>query len=317
MSAPVGSLDQENVQFDANYYASQLGSFAKQVLIDAIPGTLLLRACGAAFSELFPSLCYSIDELADPEGTDYIVTPDNKEILAKKILEKRVSFDPSISESTRSSQISSLYDVFVQALSYRLSQVASLGERMGMMRPIHYSISLDATLHNSYAAVGDRFSLQDPVINAFIPEIRMMNAEATIAPPTPGSVGENMRAFALAHEISHIAHGDFLVRVTALAAMGFVNTLLWVHGLGLAAPLLTRLITTGVTSILTHTVTRLFYIALTRYQEWRADLTAMNTLGSSEGAQTFFSSLQNVPSDLEHPAATDRLAFAKSWSAGQ
>lgn len=317
MSEFIGNLDQDNIKSQVYYYVSQFETFAKEVLIDALPGTLLLKTCTTAFLELFPSLYYNIDDLDDPEGVDYIVTPENKGILAKKILEQRVSFDPSIPESTRSSQMSSLYNLFLQGLSNRLSQVASLGQRMGIMRPIHYSISLGETFHSSYCAVGDRFSVQDPVINAAIPAIRIANSEITIASPTDTSTVETIRAFVIMHELAHIARGDYLVRLVTLAAMSVVNTLLWVHGLGLAAPLATRLITTGVTSILTHTVARLFYFALARHQEWAADRLAMNTLGSSEGAQILFSSLQNNPSDLGHPTVTDRLAFARTWSAGQ
>lgn len=298
------------------YYMKQFGTFTKDVIVDVIPCVLAIKALAGMIYHINPSFCFR-DDLADPKGENFIVTHDNKKEIARKFVEKRVSFAPGISNEDQVDCKKDLIHQFTDMFGDRLNKINSLAQQMGVQKPVLYAVSMPKTpVTHPFRAIGDQFSLYDPVIQSVLPAIHVTSVE-DIQPPLDPVIQKSRQDFILAHEMAHIKKGDYLVRLIGTIALAALNIGLWVNGLSGVAPLATKITETLVTGLVIHAIARLFYIAWTRHQENRADRMAMDTLHSSEGAKQFFGTYPNSPYDLEHPAATTRLGHAYNWHAAR
>jgi len=151
------------------------------------------------------------------------------------------------------------------------------------------------------------------LVNAVVPPIFIGTPENSSLTLSSEAI-KARQSFVIAHEIAHIAKNDHLTRLALLTGMALLNISLWVSGLGIAASLSTRIISTALAAGLSHGSARLFYTLVVRHQERKADLLAIQTLNSAEGAKTFFSAIPDNPRDLEHPSNSERLATALRWT---
>lgn len=310
MSSQIDANSSNTSDSTINYYMNQISPVIKDVMQDVLMGKLFFSTLRAVWEQISPSAWYN-DELDDVEGQDFTVTSDHTKNVIKKFIDNCVTFAEDVPQETKDALSTHLE----AALIKRKETISEIAKKMGITRHVEYAISTGSSL-GSYASAGDRFSLHDPLIISYSQKLHITN-EAGVEQAILQQSEEAKKEFIIAHELAHIARGDHLCRTISLVGMMALNMGLWSYGMGLAAPLITRVVTTLAFTLCTHSISKMFYHTLCRHQERQADLLAMDTLGSSEGAIAFFSSQTDNPQDLEHPSISERLATATAWKKAQ
>lgn len=168
-----------------------------------------------------------------------------------------------------------------------------------------------------YRAMGDKSShpiilLDVPCLEVNIPE---ESNEKEIEEIAGSILGPEIEEFLIAQEFSHIVHRDPLARAAFKIASGVAGLLPWIAAWSSSISLGGYFVCALSGSFLIHAISEIFFSALTRSQERRAEREALELVGTNRGAVEFFSRFEKFPqfNYFYYPTIQERLQVARDW----
>lgn len=272
---------------------------------------------------------FELDDGVKPESEDFPLTELNQKTLEKiadQFLKYRVKDKKgaSLLDKLTDDQKVRIRSLIIQSCTDHHNLCQSLAKRLKIVVTPYISIDPNVQPGDDYGsltAMGNQgitaYSL--PAIIQYPPMIIISNIEKLseeLEEEIEGFKDFESDEFVIAHEFMHIMNRDTLMMAIIDIALIIFSSILWVKSLRSSSSWVKGIIVTFKNMLLLEVISTIFRKYIHRFQEKRADIQALNFLGSNASALKHFESRINRSEpaiDLEHPSFSERLNYIRAW----
>lgn len=324
LSANISNSETSSIWQSSKYYLKNLSSSFKESLPKALPGaSALINLVGLAVI-IHPEPIFNNSDESDWDWDSSFVIQNHEQVdqIAQFYSSCGFNLDENIIMSSELKQ--KIVNAARESVVSYLNIINEFNQKNGTTVKLWVSLQETGKV-DLFPTLGGSWSMSGPLIGYQLPPVVIHIEKQENQTPAPIYLNEGKitsqfspleKQFIIAHEFVHIMNNDSFTNVACKLATSVLSTLPWIMNYSNSSSWSAYLVQSYLQSLTIETVSGFFRSMLFRHLEQRADLEAMNSLGSSQGAKLLLNNLKNLAiraEDFEHPSHEARLKVVEEW----